>query len=502
MFTPMTHRSLAYFTVLFIAVVFSGCVTQKDKAIAEGTAVLKKAEKVYAAYSVLAPSATGTTILYARVIVDGTNTHCPTLTSSAGVTIPTHPRGLHPDAGNATQNFPVTLCEAIISPDTAYTDLSGIVNLQAVTLSPSAVLVYGDSGCKSKKCKPGNPSKHFKKLAKVGIQEHPQLILHMGDFNYRGTSGSIAKGVYAYDAGDGGFGGASCGFNSTYNSQNSSGSPRPDTWQYWYEDFFLPAKDLLPIAPWIFARGNHELCSRAGVGWFYFLGPGSSLKGGIAQMQCPNQGCYSNPPPRPASHIIMFPPYAVELNEVRVWVMDSANACDASAANPLTVQYQAQFEQLQTNSQGKNTWMMTHRPLWGINSTAPGNAINIMMQTALANTPMKSLPSSVSLSFSGHMHIYQSLDFPNNSARPPQIIIGNSGVSLEKHGVVGDFSSVQVDGQNASGNGMNIYGFLSMKLQPNGTWTGDILDSSGKAFVTCGTQTLATNKSICVLDQS
>ena len=34
MFTPMTHRSLAYFTVLFIAVVFSGCVTQKDKAMA------------------------------------------------------------------------------------------------------------------------------------------------------------------------------------------------------------------------------------------------------------------------------------------------------------------------------------------------------------------------------------------------------------------------------------------------------------------------------------
>ena len=29
-----------------------------------------------------------------------------------------------------------------------------------------------------------------------------------------------------------------------------------------------PAAELLATAPWVVARGNHELCSRAGLGWF------------------------------------------------------------------------------------------------------------------------------------------------------------------------------------------------------------------------------------------
>ncbi len=60
-------------------------------------------------------------------------------------------------------------------------------------------------------------------------------------------------------------------------SQNSTGNPDADAWEAWWLDFFQPAGDLLTAAPWVFARGNHELCSHAGPGWFYFLDASSEL---------------------------------------------------------------------------------------------------------------------------------------------------------------------------------------------------------------------------------
>ena len=64
-----------------------------------------------------------------------------------------------------------------------------------------------------------------------------------------------------------------------YWSQNMQGSPIPDVWSAWRDDFFVPASRLMKTAPWLFVRGNHELCSRAGPGWFYLLDPASSLLG-------------------------------------------------------------------------------------------------------------------------------------------------------------------------------------------------------------------------------
>ena len=44
----------------------------------------------------------------------------------------------------------------------------------------------------------------------------------------------------------------------------------------------------LAAAPFLYARGNHELCSRAGPGWFYFLDASTKLDGGT-QLSCPPQ---------------------------------------------------------------------------------------------------------------------------------------------------------------------------------------------------------------------
>ena len=52
-----------------------------------------------------------------------------------------------------------------------------------------------------------------------------------------------------------------------------AGSPYGDNWAVWQKDFFDPAAPLLAAAPWVLVRGNHELCSRGGHGWFRLLDP-------------------------------------------------------------------------------------------------------------------------------------------------------------------------------------------------------------------------------------
>ena len=101
--------------------------------------------------------------------------------------------------------------------------------------------------------------------------------------------------------------------------------------------------DLLAAAPWVFARGNHELCSRAGPGWFYFLDAGSNLAESVdKQLSCPTP----DPSKNPIENVVLVEPYSVNLNSLNVIVLDSANACDGFAppqAQDFLDQYSNQF---------------------------------------------------------------------------------------------------------------------------------------------------------------
>ncbi|MCF2906967.1 metallophosphoesterase [Pseudoalteromonas sp. DL2-H2.2] len=475
--------------ILPLFVLLSGCMGTADSAAND--------PQVYAAYTMLAPTQKGGVQVYARAIVDGahiSDQQCPQLLPSSGEVIKTQARRLNPDP----DNFPVTVCEAVINPDTRYRLSYGGIELAPVTLAPEHIQVFGDSGCKSSVCEGASAAQPFAQLADLGAKQTKQLILHMGDFNYRGTSGSISKDIYAYDAGDGGYGGPSCGLTETYYSQNASGSPKPDTWQSWQADLFAPAKSLLASAPWVFARGNHELCSRAGPGWFYFLGPGSDLPGGIAQQSCPYQGEFSQPPSEASGHIVMIDPYLLELDSLALWVMDSANACDSRAPQTLTRHYRDQYSRLQQVASQVKTplWMMTHRPLWGQSGPVGTPSITDMLQTALKTTQSQQLPPEVSLSLSGHMHIYQSLAFGKDSGRPPQLVVGNSGVSLRSTGANSGFSA-QIDGKRAQGNTQGEFGYISIKLEKDQQWQGQFYNTQGKVFLECGSKQAEQGKALC-----
>jgi hypothetical protein len=44
-----------------------------------------------------------------------------------------------------------------------------------------------------------------------------------------------------------------------------------DNWWGWWVEYFYPALEVLKVSPIISLRGNHEICTRAGYGYFLFM---------------------------------------------------------------------------------------------------------------------------------------------------------------------------------------------------------------------------------------
>ena len=150
-------------------------------------------------------------------------------------------------AGADGGSFPVTVCEAPLPAGARSAAVAGQA-LSPPVPSPRRILVIGDTGCRMEAptdfqaC--NDPTAWpFAKVAARAAAWRPDLVIHVGDYHYRESACPE--------------GNAGC-----------AGNPVGNTWASWRADFFAPAAPLLRAAPWILIRGNHEVCSRAGEGWF------------------------------------------------------------------------------------------------------------------------------------------------------------------------------------------------------------------------------------------
>ena len=162
-----------------------------------------------------------------------------------------------------------------------------------------------------------------------------------------------------------------------YWSQNMQGSPIPDNWANWRDDFFIPSSRLLVAAPWILNRGNHELCSRAGPGWFYLLDAASPLWGRAigrtpARRKLPagwQAGAWPKQPAPFAGQRFPTepkPPMCLRLGSLNIIAFDSSDAGDAVlyALDHYVAQYRSVAAMLAEDT--TPTWIVTHRPIWGV----------------------------------------------------------------------------------------------------------------------------------------
>lgn len=450
-------------------------------------------ENVLAAYVVLGPSPSGAPRAHARAIVPGGSVDCPDIVLAGGTR---RSMAFREDP----HRFSVRVCEALV-PFGEPSKLSWNEHpLPAATMNPTRLVLFGDTGCKADDCAGASLAKPFDELAPEAssLSPRPELILHVGDYNYRGTPGEVNgdPNLLVYDAGDE-QPSPQCRLDSPYVSQNAGYSDAPDSWEKWRIEFFEPAGALLSTAPFLFARGNHELCSRAGPGWFYFLDASSNLDGD-SQLTCPPQGEAQPPSGDVLSHLVLTEPRIVDLGTLRVAILDSANACD-DYAPPSTVDIYT--DQLRTIidgvERGATTWILTHRPFWGVKTLCPEDdaacvpkRINHTLQAALARLEAegRSLPDDVRLLVSGHMHLFQSIGFTSTGGfhRPPQLVVGNGGVKASSGPGDGPFS-IEIDDAAAVGLTSTKHGFMNIRdLAPDGTWEGDVVNPhKGETIAQC-----------------
>jgi hypothetical protein len=300
--------------------------------------------------------------------------------------------------------FPVLACEALLPAGARRVSVAG---RRLPTPKPLVrrIVVIGDTGCRLKAgdrafqaC--NDPDAYpFRRIAGLAAGWKPDLVVHVGDYEYRETPCAPEK--------------ADC-----------TGSPWGYGWDAWKADFFDPGAALLAAAPWVAVRGNHEDCARAGQGWMRFIDP-RPLE---VRTDC-------NDPARDAVADDM-PGYAVPLGggaQIVVLDMTTAGGKPTPTGDPRHPQFAADYAALARLSGGaRYTMLALHKPILGFASEmkpdhgAPElNPVTRGIQSVFAEQSPAYLPPGVGVILSGHIHLWQQVSF--SSDHPSQFIAGFSG---------------------------------------------------------------------------
>ena len=325
----------------------------------------------------------------ARAIVTGSGATCPELMVDGA------PQPM--TARSAPQScFEVLVCEAPIPAGAA----SASIGSTALPLPPKSIkriAIIGDTGCRlkgnnctqSSACVPDCEATNvqgcndpedwpFARVAGLVAATKPDFVVHVGDYHYR--EALCPKG------------------------KDCAGSPAGDNWPSWKADFFDPAAPLLAAASWVFVRGNHEECSRAGWGWLRFLDPG----------------------PLPATCNDDPSPYPIGLPGLQILVLNTSSADSEQPAF-----YAPAYQTLnQLAAQGSTpSWLVSHHPLWAfVEDQGEVDKVTEVLQQALGSG---GLDSKIGLVLAGHVHLFEALGFAASPPRVPSTVFGMSGTKLD-----------------------------------------------------------------------
>jgi len=375
----------------------------------------------------------------ARAIIDDAS--CPSVIFD-GTTVPMTTRS-DPSArfGNVKPTqFAVRSCEAAVPPAAVAATLNG-KPLPLPRANPQRVVIFGDTGCRLLNGAPtqscNDPkSWPFPMIAAAAAATHPDLVIHVGDYEYRESPCPA--------------GNAGC-----------AGSPYGYGWDAWYADFFEPAAPLFAAAPWIMVRGNHEDCSRAGEGWFRFLDPSPF-----------DSECHD-----------LTGDYVVRLGDFGVLVVNSAKVNDLGGADsPQVPVLRRQLGDMLAKIPAY-AWLATHKPVNAM-LAKPGDAqVNIASNQILQAALGADMPEGVRMYVAGHIHFFQAIDF--GGARPPQLVVGTGGDNLEGMPNAA-IAGADVNGLKAVA-AVTYSGFAYMAWDrvSDSVWSGTLFDVMGMPLNRC-----------------
>ena len=337
--------------------------------------------------------------------------------------------------------FPTALCQLRLDPGVRRAEIDGHA-LPLPRARIERIVVMGDTGCRLKGLAVQNCNDPaawpFALVAQQAAAERPDLVIHVGDYYYRESACPL-------------------------NYSGCAGSPHGDAWPTWLAEFFDPARPLLDAAPWVFARGNHESCSRGARGWFRLLDAAD------APLPCP----------------AVSAPFAVPLGEVTLHLLDSADTDDRHTPTEAVAAFKSALETVKPEPHATE-WIITHRPIWGLVPVArigPFGPLNIPInateQAAARGEPL----SDVQLVLSGHIHHFASFSF--GPRRPAQLIVGTGGdvgEAADTRKPQGD--TVRIDGLEARSLEFERFGYFLM-TRDGADWRGAFKDVNGKVLATC-----------------
>lgn len=336
----------------------------------------------------------------------------------------------------ATTNFPKRVCSAHIPSQANIITLNDIV-FTTVKTNPKRIILLGDTGCRLS----GGQQHYqacnntsiwpFKHIASRIAEYKPDLIIHTGDYIYREVA--CPKGN------------AGC-----------VGSPFGHNQATWDADWFTPASSILQTAPFVFLRGNHEGCDKAGPGWFRFLSPRATP-----------DICEPN-----------TPPWFITLDALQLGILDSAIVAN-NQKKSLSATFAQQLNTL-TPQYNRPAWLLSHRPIWGFGASDTGTTLTKQtqaLQTAVKEAP---LPEFINLIVSGHIHLAEILDF--NGKRPVQVLAANGGNML----VSRTPKATEIDDMAIKQSKVLYqYGFIVMESDEKDNWRISFRDVEGRELEAC-----------------
>jgi hypothetical protein len=363
----------------------------------------------------------------ARAVITGTA--CPSITINGRAV------AMRLRAG-ASAGFPNLVCAATLAHGIQTASILGH-DLPLPKAMPQSILIIGDTGCRIKgttvqDC--NDPAKWpFPHVASVAGKMTPDLVIHVGDYLYREST---------------------CPAGNT----GCAGSPSGDDWRSWSADFFAPAAPLLAASPFVFVRGNHEECARAGAGWLRLLGP------------------LAVDPKAPCTDHVA--PWPLSLGNLTLAVVDDAHAPDIAAPDDLVTLYRADLSAVAHMT--PPVWLVMHRPIWGI-VQLPFGIVTGGNRTMMAAQEPNGVPNAVSLLLAGHIHTFEAIDYDKNA--PPQIIAGEGGDLLDA--APRDLTGRSVGALKiTSGLSLPGYGFILFDRGRPG-WKVHVFSQDGKEEAIC-----------------